>query len=47
MEGMDAIWEKRSTLLLDAVVNTVSAEGCGLLWQLLKALHPPPTIETK
>ena len=38
MEGMEDIRERRSTPLLTAVLETVSAEGCGLLWQVLQAM---------
>jgi hypothetical protein len=38
VEGMEDIWENRSTPLLKAILDTVSAEGCGLIWQMLQAL---------
>jgi hypothetical protein len=47
MEGITDIYEKRSTPLLDAVFNTVSATGCGLVWQLLQVLHAPFAIKPK
>jgi hypothetical protein len=42
MEGMKDIEEGRSTALTTAIMETVSAEGCGLLWQLLQALAGGP-----
>ncbi len=47
VEGITAIYEKRSTPLLDAVFNTVSAKGCGLIWQLLQVLRAPIVIKPK
>jgi hypothetical protein len=42
MEALEDIRENRTTPLLQAVLNTVSAEGCGLLWQVLQALAHGP-----
>jgi hypothetical protein len=38
MDCLEDIREDRSTPLLKAVLETVSAEGCGLLWQVLQAM---------
>jgi hypothetical protein len=42
MEALEDIRENRATPLLQAVLNTVSAEGCGLLWKVLQALAHGP-----
>jgi hypothetical protein len=38
MDCLEDMREGRSTALLTAVLETVSAEGCGLLWQVLQAM---------
>ena len=42
MEALEDIRQDRSTPLLKAVHETVSAEGCGLLWQVLQTLASGP-----
>lgn len=42
MEGMKDIEDDPSSPLVKAIMETVSAEGCGQLWQVLQALAPPP-----
>jgi hypothetical protein len=41
MEALADINEERSTPLSRAVLDTVSAEGCGSLWRVLQALASP------
>ena len=38
MEAMEDFRENRSTPLAQAVLDTVAAEGCALLWQLLQIM---------
>jgi hypothetical protein len=42
VETLEDIRLNRSSAALTAVLQTVSAEGCGLLWQVLQAIAAGP-----
>ena len=46
-EGLDDIRENRTTPLLKAIRETVSAEGCGRIWEVLLALAYSPVSQTE
>jgi hypothetical protein len=41
-EALEDIRKNRTTPLLRAVLDTVSAKGCGLRWQFLQAIASSP-----